>query len=161
LIGFSVSGANQATTIRRALELHSDGKLLFNCVQATWNVLETSAGPALQEAHAAGLGVIIKEVLANGRLTRRSTFPKDVRNRALLERKAMRLGASVESMVLRAVLEQPWVDIALTGAATVEQVQASLQAVEIPWYNGLDAELAVLSETPKVYWETRKTLAWN
>jgi aryl-alcohol dehydrogenase-like predicted oxidoreductase len=41
----------------------------FDTVQATWNLLERSAGPVLAEAHAAGLGVIVKEALANGRLT--------------------------------------------------------------------------------------------
>ena len=39
---------------------------LFDCVQATWNVMEQSAGPALLEAHEAGLEVIVKEALANG-----------------------------------------------------------------------------------------------
>ena len=49
----------------RALEVGG-----FDCVQATWNVLEPSAGPALAAAHDAGLGVIIKEAVANGRLDR-------------------------------------------------------------------------------------------
>ena len=34
-------------------------------VQATWNVLEPSAGPALADAHVQGWGVIVKEALAN------------------------------------------------------------------------------------------------
>ena len=41
-------------------------KPLFDCVQATWNVMEQSAGPALLEAREAGLEVIVKEALANG-----------------------------------------------------------------------------------------------
>ena len=48
---------------------------LFDAVQATWNLLEPSAGPALAEAHAAGVGVIVKEALANGRLTARNDDP--------------------------------------------------------------------------------------
>ena len=43
----------------------------FQSVQATWNLLERSAGPALADAHAAGWGVIVKEALANGRLAER------------------------------------------------------------------------------------------
>ncbi|MFO0957208.1 MAG: aldo/keto reductase [Isosphaeraceae bacterium] len=39
------------------------------------NLLERSAGDALAEAHAAGLGVIVKEGLANGRLTGRNDSP--------------------------------------------------------------------------------------
>ena len=45
-------------------------------VQATWNLLEPSAGPALAAAHEAGLGVIIKEAVANGRLTDRGDAPR-------------------------------------------------------------------------------------
>ena len=52
-----------------------NGVRLFDGVQATWNLLERSAGPALAEAHAAGLGVVLKEALANGRLTARNAAP--------------------------------------------------------------------------------------
>ncbi|MFP2934109.1 aldo/keto reductase, partial [Pyxidicoccus sp. 3LG] len=58
LVGLSLSGASQAEVLRRALEVRVDGVPLFSCVQATWNLLERSAGPALAEAHAAGWGVI-------------------------------------------------------------------------------------------------------
>lgn len=66
LIGFTVTGPRQSDTIARALEVGG-----FDAVQATWNLLEPSAGPALAAAHAAGLGVIVKEAVANGRLTAR------------------------------------------------------------------------------------------
>jgi aryl-alcohol dehydrogenase-like predicted oxidoreductase len=39
---------------------------LFQTVQATWNLLERSAGAALAEAHAAGCGVIVKEAVPTG-----------------------------------------------------------------------------------------------
>ena len=68
VIGLSVSGPRQADVIRAALEVRVDGVDPFACVQATWNVLEPSAGPALAEAHDAGAGVIVKEAVANGRL---------------------------------------------------------------------------------------------
>jgi aryl-alcohol dehydrogenase-like predicted oxidoreductase len=69
VIGLSSSGPAQATTIRRALDLTAAGKAPFACVQATWNLLEPSAAPALAEAAQSGWGVIIKEAVANGRLT--------------------------------------------------------------------------------------------
>ena len=73
VIGLTLSGANQADVLRRARSIARDGEPLFGCVQATWNLLEPSAGPALAEGRAAGMGVIIKEALANGRLTSRNT----------------------------------------------------------------------------------------
>src|SRR5439155_6240403 len=62
-IGVSTSGPMQPQTIDRAVELGC-----FDAVQATWNLHERSAGAALRRAHAAGMGVIVKEALANGRL---------------------------------------------------------------------------------------------
>ena len=70
-IGLTVSGPRQGDTIFRALDVAIDGVNPFQCVQATWNLFEPSAGPALAEAHTRGWGVIIKESLANGRLVDR------------------------------------------------------------------------------------------
>ncbi len=67
-VGFSTSGPAQADAIRAALAVTVDGAPLFRTVQSTYNVLETSAGPALAEAQDAGLTVIVKEGMANGRL---------------------------------------------------------------------------------------------
>lgn len=50
-IGFSTSGPAQADAIRAALTVTVDGEPLFRTVQSTFNALETSAGPALTEAH--------------------------------------------------------------------------------------------------------------
>ena len=77
VIGLSVTGARQSDTIRRAMEIVVEGVPLFGCVQATWNVLEPSAGPALAEAHAAGLGVIVKEAArpADGQRAATTTRP--------------------------------------------------------------------------------------
>ena len=75
-IGFSTSGPEQAAVVRRGLGLTVDGRSLFSGVQSTWNLLETSAAGALAEAHAAGLRVVVKEGVANGRLTDRG-LPAD------------------------------------------------------------------------------------
>eukprot|EP00195_Chlamydomonas_chlamydogama_P013291 CAMPEP_0202916344 /NCGR_PEP_ID=MMETSP1392-20130828/68350_1 /ASSEMBLY_ACC=CAM_ASM_000868 /TAXON_ID=225041 /ORGANISM="Chlamydomonas chlamydogama, Strain SAG 11-48b" /LENGTH=265 /DNA_ID=CAMNT_0049608743 /DNA_START=41 /DNA_END=834 /DNA_ORIENTATION=+ len=68
-LGLSLSGVQQAETLRKALGVVGpDGRPLFDSVQATWNLMEQSAGAALAEAHAAGMSVIVKEGMANGRL---------------------------------------------------------------------------------------------
>ena len=72
-VGITLSGPGQADILRRALVIEVDGQPLFSAVQATWNLLETSAGPALAEAKAAGWTVIVKEALANGRLADRGS----------------------------------------------------------------------------------------
>jgi aryl-alcohol dehydrogenase-like predicted oxidoreductase len=148
-VGISVTGTEQAATILRAVEVGG-----FDTVQATWNLLERSAGDALAVAHQSGLGVIIKEALANGRLTARGKLPA-------LSAAARRVGATEDALALAAVLARPWVDSGLSGAATVEQLQSNLRAIEIAWDDSLEHELAGLVESPDRYWETRSALSWT
>src|SRR4030095_2673295 len=65
-IGFTATGAQQADTIERALEVGGVG-----AGPGARNLHQRSGGTALAAAHDAGLGVIVKEALANGRLTAR------------------------------------------------------------------------------------------
>jgi aryl-alcohol dehydrogenase-like predicted oxidoreductase len=160
-IGLSLSGAEQADTLARALEVQFDGARLFDAVQATWNLLEPSAGPMLAQAHAAGLGVIVKEALANGRLTQRNADPAFGPQRAVLERQAARLGASVDALALAAALAQPWAGVVLSGAATAAQLESNLRAAQVRLDGEALAELAGLAEPPADYWAARTRLAWN
>ena len=148
-IGLTVTGPRQAETIGRALE-----RSVFDTIQATWNLLERSAGRAMAEAHEAGLGVIVKEALANGRLTARGDVP------SLLEASADR-GIAPDELALAAVLAQPWADVVLSGAATVEALNSNLRALDVELPKGLDPELEALAEEPALYWEERSTLPWN
>jgi aryl-alcohol dehydrogenase-like predicted oxidoreductase len=148
-IGFTSTGPRQAETIERALEVGG-----FDAVQATWNLLERSAGPALAAAHAEGLGVIIKEALGNGRLTERGDVPE-------LQAAARTTGRSPDAIALAAVLAQPWVDVVLSGAATVDQLESNLVALELDLSADALGRLDATGEDPDTYWEARGELAWN
>ena len=160
-IGLTVSGAHQAEILRQALDLEVGGRRLFDCVQATWNLLEPSAGPALQAAHDAGLGVIVKEALANGRLTTRNAEPAFAPQRILLEREAARLQTTMDALSLAAVLAQPWADVVLSGAATEAQLRANVRALSVRWDRAAAECLTTLAETPDQYWHRRSRLTWN
>jgi aryl-alcohol dehydrogenase-like predicted oxidoreductase len=144
-VGLTVTGPRQAETIERAAEL---GR--FDTVQATWNLLERSAGPALERAHASGMGVLVKEALANGRLTDRGDVER-------VREHARRLGVSTDALALAAVLAQPWADVVLSGAATVEQLESNLGALELSYDGALDD----LAEDRDAYWARRAALPWN
>jgi aryl-alcohol dehydrogenase-like predicted oxidoreductase len=144
-IGFTTSGPGQADTIRRALEVGG-----FDAVQSTWNLHERSAEDALAEAHAAGLQVIVKEALANGRLTDREGDP-------LLLDAAREAGTSADAMALAAALAQPWATIVLSGASTVEQLHSNLAARAV----APDPRLDALREAPQAYWARRSEMAWT
>jgi aryl-alcohol dehydrogenase-like predicted oxidoreductase len=148
-IGLTTSGPRQAETIERALLLGG-----FDAVQATWNLLERSAGAALAAAHDAGLAVIVKEAVANGRLTARGAIP------ALAEA-ARRSGSTEDAVALAAVLAQPWVDVALSGAGTVGQLESNLAAAALVLDPGVLEPLDALVEDRAEYWQTRAALPWN
>jgi aryl-alcohol dehydrogenase-like predicted oxidoreductase len=148
-IGFSTSGPAQAEVIRAALAVEVDGEPLFGAVQATWNVLEPSAGPALAQAHAGGRFVIVKEAMANGRLAAPGSP---------LAEPALEHGVGADAVALAAVLANPWVDVVLSGAATLEQLTSNLAA------EGLDLSSAPLesyAQRPADYWRTRSALPWH
>ena len=148
-VGLSTSGTEQGATILRAIEVGG-----YDTVQTTWNLLERSAGEALAAAHAAGLGVIVKEALANGRLTARG----DVN---ALHAAAQRVGATEDALALAAVLARPWVDTVLSGASTRDQLHSNLAALDLAWDEPLERELASLTEPADEYWETRSALPWT
>jgi aryl-alcohol dehydrogenase-like predicted oxidoreductase len=148
-VGVSTTGPHQADTIERAIETG-----LFDTVQSTWNLLERSAGEALARAHEAGMGVIIKEGVANGRLTARAAP-------AALATAAREHGVTPDVLALAAVLAQPWAEVVLSGAASVEQLRSNLGAAGIAWDARLDERLSDLTEDPAIYWATRGALSWS
>lgn len=157
VVGLTLSGPNQADTLRRALEVEVEGVTPFRCVQATWNLLEPSVGAALAEAHRAGWGVIVKEALANGRLA----APGGAGGREPLRTLAAERAVSTDAVAIAAALARPWADVVLSGAATVEQLRHNVRAVELTLRPvDLDA-LASLAEVPRDYWAARGRLAWS
>jgi aryl-alcohol dehydrogenase-like predicted oxidoreductase len=156
-IGLSTSGPGQGIAIRTALKLRVDGTPLFRSVQATWNLLEPSAGVALAEAHDAGCLVIVKEGLANGRLAGRENGPAG----ATLTEIADDLVTTPDAVALAAVLHQPWAAIALSGAATTAQLASNLQATALTLTADHLARLAALAEPSDRYWRNRSQLAWT
>jgi aryl-alcohol dehydrogenase-like predicted oxidoreductase len=160
-IGLSLSGPNQAETLTRAVEIERDGRPLFTAVQATWNLMAQEAGEALSQANAAGMGVIVKEALANGRLTPRNLEPSFQQRRILLDQIAAQNNITIDAVALAAVLAQPWADVVLSGAANVDHLHSNLKANAVTLEQDLPVLMEMLQESPMVYWETRNNLPWN
>jgi aryl-alcohol dehydrogenase-like predicted oxidoreductase len=148
-VGFTTTGPDQAATIERALETRA-----FDAVQATWNPLEPSAAGALERAHESGLRIIVKEALANGRLSSRGSSEP-------LAKIAARLGVGPDAVALAAALAQPWADVVLSGAATPDQLQSNVTALGLNLDEDADAALDRLSEPADSYWQQRSGLVWN
>lgn len=177
-IGLSVSGPNQDEIIREALNIHvptQQKQRVFDSVQCTYNILEQRPAKALNEAHAAGMDIIIKEGLANGRT---------LRNSKLLEF-AHTLDCQPDQLALGAILAQPFQPRVLSGAVTAEQLRSNLGALyptikettpgneeSVP---GVEEKLSSTKEgretlqrlmkeccmESEVYWKDRTELKWN
>jgi len=160
-VGLTLSGASSRETLERSMAIQRDGVRLFDTVQATWNILEPSLSGALAAAHETGIGVIVKEALANGRLTARNDDPAFAPSRAILKTEARRLGCSLDQLALAAVLDQEWSDCVLSGAATVEHVQSNARALDIRLDDDARSALAALAEPPVDYWAARGRLSWG
>lgn len=160
-IGLSLSGTGQAETLEKALSVEYEGQLLFDAAQATWNMLEPSAGEILAAAHQAGLGIIIKEVLANGRLTPRNEHSEFSEQRRTLEHIAKKYQVGIDAIALAYVLAQDWVDVVLSGAATIEHLASNVRAVGIELEEGDLDIMRSLAESRQDYWNTRSQLSWN
>jgi aryl-alcohol dehydrogenase-like predicted oxidoreductase len=156
-VGVTVSGVRQAETVRRALAIRRGGTPLFASVQATWNVLERSCEEALREAHAGGRTVIVKEVLANGRLAARG----DVGCGGPLALLARDLRAPPDAVAIAAALARPWADVVLLGATTVEQLRSNVRGAELRGGPALLARLEGLRQDPSEYWRARAALPWR
>ncbi len=151
-LGFSTSGADQGDAVHRGLALAVGGTRVFTAVQSTWNLLERSVGAALHEAHDEGALVLVKEGVANGRLV--------VEPPAALAAAAARLRVGPDAVALRAILDQPWADVVLCGAAGPEQLRSNLAATGAALTDDERTALAGLAEPPDDYWAHRGALPW-
>ena len=158
-VGLTVSGPRQAEVVWRALEVEEDGRNPFSSVQATWNLLDPSVSPALADASDHGWTVIVKEVLANGRLT-----PHDVGVCAAadpLGSVASRHRVGADAVAVAAALANPWASTVLSGAATSSQLLSNLIATTVKLTADDLTELGSLAETPDNYWAARSARPWT
>lgn len=156
LIGLSVSSPKQDEVLREAMKIRVDNVPLFDSVQCTYNLLEQRPGPALQEAHDAGMDIIVKEGLANGRVLRHPAVLKY----------SQRLSCEPDQLALACILAQPFVPRVLSGAVTPEQLESNLKAVALSEKLREDPSLLkeIMEETivpSDEYWSERSALAWN
>jgi aryl-alcohol dehydrogenase-like predicted oxidoreductase len=160
-VGLTLSGEQQAEVLKKALEIEVDGLALFDVVQATFNVLEQSIGPTLKDAAAKGLGIVVKEALANGRLTRRN---QDTELNPVLEPlkvQATQRGIGMDAIALAFVLAQPWSHVVLSGAAVENHLLSNLDALKLDLSADELEQMENMAQDRERYWKTRAGMAWN
>ncbi|MCC5931939.1 MAG: aldo/keto reductase [Cyclobacteriaceae bacterium] len=159
-IGLSLSGERQVYTLEKALNIRFDGVQLFDTVQVTWNILENSTTELLKEAKKLGLGVIVKEAMANGRLSEKNQDADFSDKKTILAEMAGILDSTMDALAIAAVLHQDWADVVLSGAATPSHLISNLNALDLN-ISDMEEELKQFRETPSQYWKKRSALRWN
>jgi aryl-alcohol dehydrogenase-like predicted oxidoreductase len=161
IIGLSLSGTKQSETLDKALRITSGSEQLFQSVQVTWNILEQAATKILLSASSLGLGIIVKEALANGRLTDRNHDPDFSGKMNVLKVMAEKYKVGVDALCMAYIHTQPWVSVVLSGASRVDQLLSNLEARKMEFS---DEDLDILSnmkEDSGAYWKWRAGLRWN
>ncbi|MFP4252050.1 MAG: aldo/keto reductase [Guyparkeria sp.] len=160
-VGLTTSGPAQAETLGRAMAVEIDGRPLFAAVQATANLLEPSVLGQLEKASEAGMAVIVKEAVANGRLTSRNDRQGDTAAMKTLDAVAGRHGVGRDAIAIAWLLDHPFVDMVLSGAGNETQLVANLRASAVSLAPADRRALAALAESAGSYWKTRSGLGWN
>mmetsp|Transcript_36061 Transcript_36061/g.60770 ORF Transcript_36061/g.60770 Transcript_36061/m.60770 type:complete len:324 (+) Transcript_36061:51-1022(+) len=129
-----------------------------------WRIGLTLSGDSLLAAHNTGMKVIVKEAMANGRLTPRNGNPNFAVKLQKLEEVASQLDTTVDALALACVLAQPFNAMVLSGAACSEHLESNYKALKV--LERLDAATVMDLMTtccmdPTEYWNERSALAWN
>lgn len=157
IIGLSITATSQSEVLDKALGIQIGNEPLFGSVQGTFNCLEQSAREALQKAYDSGLGVIIKEGMANGRLSiRNEQAPHMVPIKAI----AKKHGVGVDAISLAYILHQPFATVVLSGAARPEHLRSNLEAAAISLSPDEMAQLDQLAMPAREYWGERSKMEW-
>lgn len=154
-IGVSTSGPRQAEAIDVVAELRASKRVPFSFVQSTWNLFETSATAALSRAADAGLGVVVKEALANGLLARGAQVPPSVLAAS------RRHGVGPDAVCLAAALALECRPVVLTGPSNVDQLRQNLKALTVELPAEELEELTAEPRDPVAYWTARSALPWT
>lgn len=158
-VGISTSGPHQADAVRTALDVVVGGAPLFTAFQVTWNPLEPSVGPAAAEAAGRGAQVVVKEVVANGRLT--PGTDDDAPGARHVVGLAREVGVPVDQLCVAVALAQPWAWRVLSGAATTEHLASHVTGAGLGLDPAVVAEALGAPEDPAAYWAARSDRAWS
>jgi aryl-alcohol dehydrogenase-like predicted oxidoreductase len=160
-IGVTTSGANQKEVLAAALNVNIHGDSLFDCFQATYNVLEQSCFSVLKEVIQQGKTVIIKEALANGRLFQNEKFSHYQEAYNILKQLSEKYKVGFDAIALRFVMDSLQPNYVLSGASITNQLKQNLKALN---FRLTKEELKVLNAFGVFavpYWKERSLMHWN
>lgn len=160
-IGLTTTGTNQVEVLKKALDVQVNGIQLFDLFQVTYNFLEQSVQEITQELMQQKKTMVIKEVLANGRIFKNDNYQQYSLLYKTLATLSQKHEVGVDAISLKYCAQTIPKSMILSGASNIRQLQENLKAHTFT----LSDEDLVLLDAFKIpaehYWSERKKLTWN
>lgn len=160
-VGLTTTGSNQTEVLKRALEVQYGGEPLFEVFQCTYNILDQSILSIGKRILKEGKQLVLKEVLANGRLFPNPNYPNYVALYGRLEGLSEKHEAGIDAVILQYCMETLEGAVILSGANKTEHLEQNLKANNFQLIPEEIEELSQFKIPPTQYWEERKNLTWN
>ncbi len=160
-IGITTSGANQSEVIAKAATIQMGGDDLFDAYQVTYNIMDQSLTGILSELKSNHKRLIIKEIMANGRVFPNPDYPNYQKLYAYLQGLADKYEVGIDAIALRFCMDSLQPQIVLSGAAKPEHVLQNLKAYDFQLSPEEVNELRSFAVDPESYWAERKQLTWQ
>lgn len=160
-VGLTTTGSNQTEVLKRALEVHYAGELLFEVFQCTYNILDQSILSLGKEIIKEGKQLVLKEVLANGRLFPNPNYPNYKALYQKLEGLSEKYEVGIDAILMHYCMKTLEGAVVLSGANKKEHLDQNLKATDFQLSPEEIADLSQFKIPPTAYWEERKQLTWN
>ena len=103
----------------------------------------------------------MKEALANGRLANERDGEGYMTLEGIGRAHRPSPAPSVDAIAIAAALAQPWADVVLSGAVTVDQLRSNLTALDVHLRSDELTLMAAMAVQPEQYWLARSSLPWS
>lgn len=160
-IGLTTTGANQISVLEKALTIEVEEEKLFQSIQCTFNIFDQSILPIYGQLKLLSGPIIIKEVLANGRLIPNNNYPRYQAVYIYMQQLADKYQVGVDAIALRFCMDVLENAMVLSGANTKEHLVSNYQVTTFSLEEEELRRLQSFAIAPEDYWQERKKLEWN
>lgn len=161
LIGLTTSGPNQAAVIQQSLETEIGGETLFDVYQITYNLMDQSLLEVGELLQAKKKRMVIKEVLANGRIFPNAKYHHYAGLYKQLQILAEKYEVGIDAIALRFCIDSIKPYKVLSGASNEGHITENLMANKFELEEKELSKLQQFSVAPEHYWLERKRMNWN
>lgn len=160
-IGLSTTGDNQIDVLNKAIGVEIQGEKLFESFQCTFNILDQSILDLKGTLIGFGGDLILKEVLANGRLLPNEQYYHYSNLYDFINSLADKYDVGADAIVLRYAMDCFPNALVLSGANSSKHLISNLRVNHFRLSSSDIEQLNAFGIGSTDYWNERKKLKWN